>query len=75
MKRIYLRDARRRANLTQAQLAARIRKPQSFVSKLETGVLTDPTMSDVLALGRALGVDPLALRFGTVAHQREAAAS
>lgn len=68
MKRIHLRDARRRAGLTQAKLAARIHKPQSFISKLETGVLADTSRTDAAALGRALGVDPMALRFGP-AHE------
>lgn len=71
MKQVWLRDARRRAKLTQAELAQRIDKPQSFISRLETGVLTDPPISDVKALGRELGVDPLAIRFG----HREALAS
>lgn len=70
MKRIWLRDARQRAKLTQAELAARIGKPQSFISKLETGEIDDPPVSQAIALGRALDVEPLALRFG----QREVAA-
>ena len=64
MKRIWLRDARKRCGLTQAELAERIGKPQSFISKLEIGILTDPAMSDAAALGRELGIDPLRLRFG-----------
>lgn len=64
VKRIWLCDARRRKKLTQSQLAERIGKPQSFISKLEIGEKTDPTMSEVVALGRELGVDPLRLRFG-----------
>ncbi len=64
MKRIALRVARRRACLTQAELARVLRKPQSFISKLETGVLQDVTRRDAIALGRVLRVDPLALRFG-----------
>ena len=71
MKRIWLRDARHRAKLTQAELAERIGKPQSFISKLETGELDDPRSSDLAALGRELNVDPLRLKFG----QREAIAS
>lgn len=64
MKRIWLRDARRRKKLTQAQLAERIGKPQSFISKLESGTINDPAISDVVALGRELEIDPLRLRFG-----------
>ena len=32
-----LRDARLRADLTQAEVARRLRQPQSFVSKCESG--------------------------------------
>lgn len=32
-----LREARKQANLTQAEVAERLGKPQSFVSKVETG--------------------------------------
>jgi transcriptional regulator with XRE-family HTH domain len=70
VKRIWLRDARTRAKLTQAELAARLGKPQSYISKLEIGEIDDPPVSHVIALGRELKVDPLSLRFG----QREAAA-
>jgi transcriptional regulator with XRE-family HTH domain len=72
VKRIYLRRARRRAGLTQAQLAARIHKPQSFVSKLETGEKADATMTEVVAMARVLDVDPLALRFGPEPVERDA---
>lgn len=71
MKRIWLRDARLRAKLTQAELAERIGKPQSYISKLENGQATEPTFSDVVAIARAVGVDPERLKFG----QPEAIAS
>lgn len=35
--RALLIDARKKANLTQVRLAARLRRPQSFVSKYERG--------------------------------------
>ena len=35
--RSKLREARERAGLTQAEAAKRLRKPQSFVSKCESG--------------------------------------
>lgn len=63
MKRIWLRAARRRARLTQAELAACIGKPQSYISRLET-INDDPTLNEAKAIGKALDVDPLALRFG-----------
>jgi len=34
---IRLREARRQANLTQEQVAKRLKRPQSFVSKCESG--------------------------------------
>lgn len=34
---VRLREARREANLTQEQVARRLRRPQSFVSKCESG--------------------------------------
>lgn len=74
MKRIDLRDARRRAKLTQAELARLIGKPQSFISKLETGEKSDVTTTEAKDLGRALGVEPLALRFGPTRHPEEASA-
>lgn len=64
MKRIWLKRARKRARLTQAQLAAKIGKHQSFIAKLETGAKAEPTVSEAQALGAALHVDPLALRYG-----------
>jgi transcriptional regulator with XRE-family HTH domain len=64
MKRIWLRDARQRAKLTQAELAERIGKPQSYISKLENGQAAEPTFSDVIAISRALDVQPERLKFG-----------
>lgn len=64
MKRIWLRDARRKARLTQAQLSSLIGRPQNFISRLESGENTDPTISEVVALAKALDLEPLALRFG-----------
>ena len=63
MKRIWLRAARRRAGLTQQELSVRIGKRQSVISRLETGNLTNPSLRVVVALGRAVGVDPWRLRF------------
>jgi len=56
---VLLREARIDADVTQAELAARLRKPQSFVSKVESGErrLDVVELVDVL---HALRVDPLA---------------
>lgn len=64
MKRITIRKARKAAKLTQAELASRVGKPQSFISKLENGTLAAPAFADVLNIARALNVDPLALDLG-----------
>lgn len=69
MASIHLKKARKAAGLTQAALARRIQKHQSFICKLETGIIPDPPIGDVVKIGRVLGVDPLALRFGQEASR------
>ena len=58
--RRLLRQARKQRGLTQAALAAVLRKPQSFVSKYESGerLLSFVETIDVC---RALNLDPKAL--------------
>jgi transcriptional regulator with XRE-family HTH domain len=56
--REMLLAARRAANLTQVELSARLKRPQSFVSKYERGERS----LDVVEFGevaRALGIDPM----------------
>jgi transcriptional regulator with XRE-family HTH domain len=58
--RELLVEARREANLTQAELSRRLKRPQSFVSKYERG----ERRLDVVEFGdvaKALGVDGLRL--------------
>ena len=55
-----LAAARRRANVTQGELAARLGKPQSFVSEYERGQRRVDVI-ELLVISRALSVDPLAL--------------
>jgi len=55
-----LAAARRRANVTQQELAARFGKPQSFVSEFERGQRRVDVV-ELLVISRALGVDPLDL--------------
>ena len=53
-------EARKSAALTQVELSARLKRPQSFVSKYERG----ERRLDVVEFGevaRALGVDPVGL--------------
>jgi transcriptional regulator with XRE-family HTH domain len=53
-----LAAARRQANITQQELAARLGKPQSFVSEYERGQRRVDVV-ELLVISRALGVDPL----------------
>ena len=52
--------ARKAAGLTQQALAARLRKPQSFVAKYEGGERRLDVV-EFIAIARALGADPLKL--------------
>ena len=52
-----LSAARRRAGLTQVQLAERLGKPQSFVAKFEQGSRRVDVI-EFYAIMRALGADP-----------------
>lgn len=55
-----LRKARLEAGVTQIELAQRLGKPQSFVSKVETGERRVDVI-DFLAIAHALGLDPAEL--------------
>lgn len=63
VKRISLRTARKAKKLTQVQLAERLGRVQSYVSKLERGERTDITVDEVSELGKVLGVEPWSLTF------------
>jgi transcriptional regulator with XRE-family HTH domain len=52
--------ARRDAGMTQQTLAARLGKPQSYVSKVERGERRIDVI-EFLALARGLGADPYAI--------------
>lgn len=55
-----LLDARRKAGLTQQEVAGRLGKPQSYVAKVE-GNERRIDVVEFIALSRALGVDPARL--------------
>ena len=55
-----LQEARRRAGLTQAELARRAGVPQSTVAKIERG-RRDPSLSTLERLVRAAGLEPVAV--------------
>jgi transcriptional regulator with XRE-family HTH domain len=52
--------ARKSANLTQAELAKRLSRPQSFVSKYERGERRLDVV-EFLEVTKALGMDPASL--------------
>lgn len=52
-----LLQIRKEADLTQVDVAKRLKKPQSFVSKYETGE-RKLTVGDFIVVCRVLGVDP-----------------
>ena len=58
--RELLVQARKRAQLTQAELAARLKRPQSFVSKYERGA-RGLDIVEFREVAVALGVDPIRL--------------
>ena len=55
--RLLIADARDRAKLTQSELAARLGKPQSFVSKYESGERRLDVVEFILVCN-ALEVEP-----------------
>ena len=64
MKPIQLKDARKRAQMTQEDLARAVKRRQNYISRLEAGKTADPSMVTVLRIAKALAVDPMMLRFG-----------
>ena len=56
--RLLLIEARKAAELTQMELAQRLSRPQSFVSKFERGERRLDVV-EFLEVARAIGIDPL----------------
>ena len=54
----FLIEARKKANLTQAELSSRLRRPQSFVSKYERGERRLDVV-EFREVALAIGIDPL----------------
>jgi len=52
-----LKEERKKAGLTQAQLAKKLRRPQSYVSKYERGDRRLDVI-EFLEIARVIGVDP-----------------
>jgi transcriptional regulator with XRE-family HTH domain len=55
--RKLLREARKRAGLSQPKLAKKVAVDKSYISKLETGVFPPPSRDVVLKLVDALGIN------------------
>lgn len=58
--RSFLLDARRKAGMTQVQVAKKLKKPQSYVSKYERGERRLDVI-EFLEIAGILGVDPTSL--------------
>jgi len=54
--RVLLIEARETAGLTQVQLAEKLRRPQSFVSKIERG-LRRVDLLEFLEIAKVMGLD------------------
>lgn len=55
-----IRRARKEQGLSQAELARRLRMTQAQIARIENG-LTDPRLSTLTELARALGLEPILL--------------
>lgn len=71
---MYLRALRLKADLTQRQLAQRCRPrvAQNTISKLERDGRIRPSHTTVVAIAKALDVEPASLRFGIDPHSKAA---
>lgn len=56
--RHLLIEARKQANLTQAELSSRLKRPQSFVSKYERGERRLDVV-EFREVAQAIGIDPV----------------
>jgi transcriptional regulator with XRE-family HTH domain len=61
-----LLDARRKAGVTQQQVADRLGKPQSYVAKVE-GAERRIDVVEFISLAKAIGIDPTSLFHSVVA--------
>ena len=58
--RVLMIEARKKAGLTQEQLAKRLRRPQSFVAKYEGGERRIDVV-EFLTIAKAMNADPVAM--------------
>lgn len=60
--------ARKRAGLTQAELARRLKKPQSFIAKYEGGERRIDVV-EFVAITKAIGTDPVKILRDLLSHK------
>lgn len=72
VKKIRLREARQRLQLTQVMLAAKARVHQSTISKIEVGLVTNPGLDVAVRVARALDLLPTQLDFSAPTHKESA---
>jgi transcriptional regulator with XRE-family HTH domain len=61
---MHLRTARKRLGMTQEDLQKKSKIAQNSISRLENDKNARPSLATVVALGKALGVDPMSIEFG-----------
>jgi len=61
---MHLRTLRMRRGWTQDDLCKRSKVPQNSISRLERDKTARPSLVTVVALAKALEVDPLSIEFG-----------
>ena len=64
MKPTDVKTARERLKWDQQTLAKKAGIPQSTISRIESGETANPSADTLMALARALRIDPRRLRFG-----------
>lgn len=63
MKEFTVREARKRKDMTQDDLAKESGLDQTTISDLETGRNANPRLDTIRRLAKALGIRPVQLRF------------
>lgn len=72
MKRMSLKEWRLSRKLTQVELSKLSGVGQTYISKLELGVVANPAATVVFALADALKASPRSIQFGQRDHEEMA---
>ncbi len=70
---MHLRTLRKRRGWTQEDLCKKSKVAQNSISRLENDRTARPSLSTVVALAKALEVDPMAIEFGPPRSKSRAA--